>query len=152
MKNKLPSCYAFKNTRTHPKKELIKARFNKMYGVNYSFNGPRYYGTMSEGNVDFGDILEDFGKGVTEITEDDFLASTEPEEQETDERKPHGFIQWKGTDVCMDIHCKCGHLSHIDGEYAYNVKCPKCGTVYMCNGNIELIELEQEPEMFILGD
>jgi hypothetical protein len=31
----------------------------------------------------------------------------------------HGWIQWKGTDVCMDIHCECGTLSHIDGEFAY---------------------------------
>lgn len=22
--------------------------------------------------------------------------------------KPHGWIQWKGTDVCVDIYCKCG--------------------------------------------
>ena len=60
--------------------------------------------------------------------------------------KPHGWVQWKGTNVCMDIHCKCGFLSHIDDEFAYNVKCPKCGTVYMCNGHIEFIELEEEPE------
>lgn len=54
---------------------------------------------------------------------------------------PHGWIQWKGTKVCMDIHCKCGHQSHIDDDFAYYVKCPKCGTIYMCNGNIEFIEI-----------
>lgn len=27
---------------------------------------------------------------------------------------PTGFIQWKGTDVCMDVYCKCGYHSHID--------------------------------------
>jgi hypothetical protein len=59
---------------------------------------------------------------------------------------PHGWIQWKGTDVCMDIQCKCGYMSHVDAEFAYNVKCPECGTVYMCNGHIELIEIEQEPD------
>ena len=60
--------------------------------------------------------------------------------------EPHGWVQWKGTDVCMDIYCSCGHHSHIDSEWAYNVKCPSCGKVYSCNGHIELIELEQEPE------
>jgi len=45
----------------------------------------------------------------------------------------------------MDIHCKCGHHSHIDAEFAYHVRCPKCGTFYMCNGHIELIEIEEEP-------
>ena len=66
------------------------------------------------------------------------------------------WIQWKGTDVCMDIHCKCGHHSHLDDSFAYHVKCPKCGTVYMCNGHIELIELKVEPEHCVktpeLGD
>lgn len=69
--------------------------------------------------------------------------------QETFKGQPHAWIQWKGTDVCMDIHCKCGQHSHVDADFAYNVKCPKCGTVYMCNGHIELIELEKEPEHFI---
>lgn len=62
---------------------------------------------------------------------------------------PHGWVQWKGTDVCMDIHCKCGHLSHIDDTFAYYVRCPKCKTVYHCNGHIELIELEEEPDAHI---
>lgn len=60
--------------------------------------------------------------------------------------EPHGWIQWKGSRVCMDLHCKCGRHSHIDAEFAYHVKCPECGTVYFCNGHIELIELEEEPK------
>lgn len=66
--------------------------------------------------------------------------------QETYAGKPHGCVQWKGTDVCMDIYCKCGHHSHIDCDFTYAVKCPACGTSYMCNGHIELIEVEEEPE------
>ena len=66
--------------------------------------------------------------------------------QETHAGKPHGWVQWKGTDVCMDIHCKCGHHSHLDTTFANSVKCPKCGTCYMCNWHIELIEVEEEPE------
>ena len=60
--------------------------------------------------------------------------------------QPHGWIQWKGTDVCMDVRCKCGEYSHIDADFAYYVKCPKCGTVYFCNGHIEFIEIKEEPE------
>jgi hypothetical protein len=59
---------------------------------------------------------------------------------------PHGWVQWKGTQVCMDVHCKCGELTHVDAEFCYHVKCGKCGTVYMVNGHVELIELESEPE------
>lgn len=46
----------------------------------------------------------------------------------------------------MDINCKCGELTHVDGEFCYHVKCGNCGTVYFCNGHIELIELIKEPE------
>jgi len=64
--------------------------------------------------------------------------------------EPHGWIQWKGTDVCMDIRCKCGSRTHIDAEFAYRVKCPYCGTVYFCSGHIELIELEIEPDSCVI--
>jgi hypothetical protein len=70
--------------------------------------------------------------------------------QETYSGKPHGWIQWKGTEACMDIHCKCGYMAHLDAQFAYHVKCGNCGTVYMCNGHIELIELENEPENTII--
>jgi hypothetical protein len=39
------------------------------------------------------------------------------------------FIQWKGTDVCLDFHCPCGISSHFDGYFAYAVKC-QCGAIY----------------------
>lgn len=44
--------------------------------------------------------------------------------------KPHAFIQWKGTDLCMDFSCECGAMCHFDGMFAYTVKCPHCGTVW----------------------
>ena len=68
---------------------------------------------------------------------------------------PHGWIQWKGTDVCMDVYCKCGYHSHVDGEFGYFVKCPKCGQVYECNGHIELIpieEMEKNETRYLMDD
>lgn len=41
---------------------------------------------------------------------------------------PYAFIQWKGTDLCMDFHCKCGAQCHFDGYFAYVVQCRHCGT------------------------
>jgi len=38
----------------------------------------------------------------------------------------YAFIQWKGTDVCMDVQCVCGDYCHFDGAFAYVVECP-CG-------------------------
>lgn len=62
--------------------------------------------------------------------------------QETYSGKPHGWIQWKGTDVCMDFWCACGAHGHIDATFAYFIKCRHCNRVYMTNGHIELIEIE----------
>jgi hypothetical protein len=60
------------------------------------------------------------------------------------EGEPHGWIQWKGTEVCMDFHCKCGAFGHIDGGFIYYVKCGKCGASYMMNGHIELVPITLE--------
>jgi len=41
------------------------------------------------------------------------------------------FIQWKGTDVCLDFHCyRCNTFAHFDGDFAYVLKCPVCETHY----------------------
>ena len=66
--------------------------------------------------------------------------------------KPCAFVQWKGTDVCMDVRCKCGEGFHIDGFFAYSVKCHHCGTVYACSDHIELIELVEEPDTCVMLD
>ncbi len=44
--------------------------------------------------------------------------------------EPSVFVQWKGTDVCMDFHCECGAHCHFDGYFAYTVKCLHCETVW----------------------
>ena len=59
---------------------------------------------------------------------------------------PHGWIQFKGTELCMDVHCHCGQLTHIDGMFIYHVKCVSCGRMYQINAHVELIEIEKEPE------
>ncbi len=43
---------------------------------------------------------------------------------------PNAFIQWKGTDVCMDFHCECGARHHIDASFVYAVKCHECGAIW----------------------
>lgn len=48
------------------------------------------------------------------------------------------FIQWKGTDVCCDLHCVCGHHAHYDGYFAYNLRCPKCETVWKMPDTFEI--------------
>jgi hypothetical protein len=55
---------------------------------------------------------------------------------------PHGWIQWKGTEVCMDFYCVCGYHSHIDAYFTYVIQCPDCGKMFMMNGNIQAIEID----------
>lgn len=66
--------------------------------------------------------------------------------QEAYQGKPHGWIQWKGTNVCMDVHCECGELTHIDCDFVYFVKCCKCNKKYFVNGHVQLIEISEEPK------
>ena len=58
---------------------------------------------------------------------------------------PHGWIQWKGTDACVDIHCYCGESSHYDGDFMYQIKCPHCGKLWDTGGHFILKESD-EPE------
>ena len=53
-------------------------------------------------------------------------------------------IQWKGTDVCMDILCSCGHREHIDEEFVYRLQCSECGKVFAVQSRIHLIEIPEE--------
>ena len=59
---------------------------------------------------------------------------------------PSAWIQWQGTQVCMDIQCACGRMSHVDAEFCFHVKCPSCGATYECDPHITLHKLDFEPE------
>ena len=52
-----------------------------------------------------------------------------------------GWIQWKGTHACIDLHCVCGHDGHADADFLYQVKCPVCGREFFVGQNVKLIEL-----------
>jgi hypothetical protein len=59
------------------------------------------------------------------------------------------FIQWKGTHVCLDFYCPCGHSGHLDADFAYFVRCPKCGTIYEMGTQVLAI---RSTETFDEGD
>lgn len=70
------------------------------------------------------------------------------------EGKPHGWIQWKGTDVCMDIYCDCGYTGHVDGQFFYHYRCVGCGRRFAVGQNVALIPLrdDQRPNADCLED
>ncbi len=57
---------------------------------------------------------------------------------------PRGWIQWKGTDICIDLHCGCGYMGHYDGDFFYFYECPVCHTRYAVGQNVKLIPLTEE--------
>lgn len=57
---------------------------------------------------------------------------------------PHGWIQWKGTDVCIDIRCVCGASGHFDAEFLYHIKCSRCGRKYEVGCVVKLYEHSEE--------
>ena len=63
--------------------------------------------------------------------------------QDTHEGKPHASIQWKGTDVCMDVRCLCGYHSHVDATFAYYFRCKHCGRTFLVGRYVELIEVDE---------
>lgn len=65
--------------------------------------------------------------------------------------EPHAWIQWKGTDVCMDIRCPCGELGHIDGLFAYQIKCSACGQHYAVGTNVVLAPMTEEQVAYAKG-
>lgn len=58
--------------------------------------------------------------------------------------EPHGWIQWKGTNVCMDLYCVCGFHGHVDTDFFYRAYCPSCSRQFLVGQNIKLIELTKE--------
>jgi hypothetical protein len=65
---------------------------------------------------------------------------------------PHGWVQWKGTDVCIDLHCKCGFHGHYDGDFLYFWECPICHAKYALGCNVKLIELTKDQSDYVESD
>lgn len=50
------------------------------------------------------------------------------------------FIQWKGTEVCMDLICVCERHLHVDAGFAYAVRCPYCARVLVIGTRVAVME------------
>ena len=65
--------------------------------------------------------------------------------------EPRGWIQWKGTNACIDLRCVCGAFGHLDGDFLYFVKCNACGRAYAVNPNVQLVELDETERAHFAG-
>ena len=68
------------------------------------------------------------------------------------EGQPSAWIQWKGTEVCLSASCECGERFHIDGYFAYYVKCLACNTVYRTGEYVRLYKVGYEPKHCLTDD
>lgn len=69
----------------------------------------------------------------------------------SDEAKFTTFIQWKGTDLCMDFWCpKCGEHSHFDGDFAYAIRCPHCRTRFRMPTDVPVVEMTEDEDELTL--
>ena len=69
-------------------------------------------------------------------------------------KDPWAYVQWKGTDVCIDFHCLCDKedepagVGHFDGYGAYFLKCMRCHRVYKVPTELKL-ELASEDDHYV---
>lgn len=64
----------------------------------------------------------------------------------------HARIQWKGTNVCMDVQCECGEDGHIDADFAYYYYCGKCNNLFAVGEHVKLIKLEGEDRQYVISE
>lgn len=61
----------------------------------------------------------------------------------------YAFIQYKNTDICVDIECLCGESFHYDGYFAYYLQCPNCNQIFKLNTHIEIQPENNPPKGYI---
>ena len=55
----------------------------------------------------------------------------------------YAWIQWKGTDVCCDVHCHaCGYSAHVDEDFFYYWQCRGCSRKYAVGTCVRLKEID----------
>lgn len=72
----------------------------------------------------------------------------------TEWTRPSVYVQWKGTDVCLDFYCPCAPeddragVGHFDGYHAYALECPSCGRKYRLPDELHLTPLDDSDPFY----
>jgi hypothetical protein len=56
------------------------------------------------------------------------------------------FIQWKNTELCVDIYCPCDPSTprHFDGYFAHRLQCDNCSAVYEMGTQVRMRRLADD--------
>lgn len=57
--------------------------------------------------------------------------------------EPSLWIQWSGSNVCVDFYCSCGAMPHIDAKFRDYLRCIECNAFYYVNPHVEIIPLNE---------
>lgn len=60
--------------------------------------------------------------------------------------RPSNNVQWKGTDLCLDLYCDCGMSSHADGYSFSYVQCPGCDVIYKLQHNVPMTKVQRHDD------
>lgn len=67
--------------------------------------------------------------------------------------RPDLFLQWKGTDACLDLYCTCGQDLHFDGYFADELTCGYCGQTWELPHKLALTPVEPSRALkLVFGD
>lgn len=70
----------------------------------------------------------------------------------SDKERPDAFIQWKGTDACLDLYCTCGGQFHFDGYFAYELTCGACGQTWEFPNTLRVYPVEPSRGLTLVFD
>jgi hypothetical protein len=70
----------------------------------------------------------------------------------SDDTRPEVFLQWKGTDACLDLYCTCGGQFHFDGYFADELTCGNCGQTWRLPHTFQPAAVEPSRAFKILFD
>lgn len=66
--------------------------------------------------------------------------------------KGYASIQHKGSDLCMDVHCECGHHGHIDEAFCLYYQCQACQRVFIVGAVLMLASVPEDLVLYVLGE
>jgi hypothetical protein len=66
--------------------------------------------------------------------------------------RPDLFLQWKGTDACLDLYCACGQDLHFDGYFAHELTCGHCGQTWELPHKLAVTPVEPSRQLTLIFD
>ena len=70
----------------------------------------------------------------------------------SDDARPEAFLQWKGTNACLDLYCTCGDQFHFDGHFASELTCGRCGQTWELPHMLALRAVDPSRQMKLIYD